>query len=69
MDGETVVALDRDRAAQAVDCQALDEVVGGFGFAVEQQVVAVAQTMKSNRHLPCGSAGRPKPEAGRLTSW
>ena len=30
-----------DRAAQAVDRQALDQIVGGLGFAVEQQVVAV----------------------------
>jgi hypothetical protein len=30
------VALDADRAAEAVDRQALDEVVGRGGFAIEQ---------------------------------
>ena len=41
MDREPVVALDADRAAQAVDRQALDQVVRRLGLAVEQQVVAV----------------------------
>ena len=48
------IALNRDWAAQAIDRQALDEIIGGGGFAVEQQIVAVAPDEKSNRHLPCG---------------
>jgi len=35
------IALDPDRPAQAVDGQALDEVVGSLGFAVEQEVVSI----------------------------
>ena len=36
-----LVALDRDRAAQAIDREALDEVVGGSGLAIEQQILAI----------------------------
>ena len=35
------IALDPDRAAQAIDRQALDEVVGRRGLAIEQQIVAI----------------------------
>ena len=41
MDRERLLALDRDRPAQAVERQPLGEVVGGFGLAIEQEVVAV----------------------------
>ncbi len=41
MDRQRIVALDPDRPAQAIDRQALDQVVGRRGLAVEQQVVAV----------------------------
>ena len=40
MHREGRVALDQDRPAQAVDRQALHKIVGGGGFAVEQQIVA-----------------------------
>ena len=36
-----VVALDPDRPPQAIDSQALDQVFGGRGLAVEQQVLAI----------------------------
>ena len=35
------IALDRDRPAQAIDRQPLDQVVGGLGLAIEQQIVAI----------------------------
>ena len=41
MDGQRCVALDLDRPAQAVDGEALDEVVDSGGFAIEKQVFAV----------------------------
>ena len=42
MHGNRGIALDPDGAAQAIDRQALDQIVGRGGFAVEQQVVAIA---------------------------
>ena len=41
VDRQRVVALDRDRPAQAVDRQALDQVVRRVGLAIEQQVVLI----------------------------
>jgi hypothetical protein len=42
MDRQRFVALDRDRAAEAIHAQALRQLVDGLGLAVDQQVVAVA---------------------------
>ena len=70
MDGERIVAVDRDRAAQAVDRQALDQVVGSFGFAVEQQIVAVVPDEKIEQALALrASAAQPRREAGRRRRW
>jgi hypothetical protein len=41
MDGKAVVALDTDWPPQPVDRQALDEVIGRFGLAIEQQIIAI----------------------------
>ena len=41
MDGERLVALDADRPPQPVDGEALDQIVGRLGLAIEQQIVAV----------------------------
>ena len=41
MDRERALALDRDRPAQAINRQALDEIIRRFGFAIDEEVVAI----------------------------
>ena len=63
MHGERVIARDRDRPAQAIDRQPLDQSSAAAASQSSSRSSPSAQTKKSNRHLPCGSAGRPRPAA------
>ena len=51
MNSERGVALNPDRPAQAVDGQALDQVVHSSGFAVEKQIVPVRPHHKIEQAL------------------
>ena len=51
--------VDRDRAAQAIDRQALDEVVRGLGLAIEQQVVAIGPDEEIERGICPAGVSRP----------
>ena len=41
VDGQAIIPLDRDWPAKAIDAQPLDQVRGGFGLAVEEEIFAV----------------------------
>ena len=41
MNGERVVALNLDFSPQPIDRQSPDQVIGGLGLAVEQEIVAI----------------------------
>ncbi len=42
VNGKLVVAHNRDLAAQAIERQALDQLIGSIGFAIEQQIFAIS---------------------------
>src|SRR3546814_4628259 len=52
MHRKPVFAREADRAAQAIEGQALGEIVDGLPLAIDQQVVLVAPDQEIEQHLP-----------------
>src|SRR5438270_6902144 len=60
VDRETVVALNADWTAQAIDREPFDQIVRGLGLAVEQQILAVGPHEEVEQALALGRQ-QPRP--------
>jgi hypothetical protein len=64
MHSQRIVSIDADRAAQAVDRQPLDQVLGCRGLAIEQEVVAVGPHEEIEQAFALRSQ-QPRPDRQR----